>query len=172
MKIFGTSKMIAYVSLLTASIALATAWLKFPVLFGYVHLGDGLIFVAAMILGPYSALPAAIGSAMADLFTGYTIYAPVTFLIKGVMGLTAGFVSQKFREIKHAYLVLTIVYILCELWMVLGYLAYDWILYEEAAFGMIPFNLLQGLFGVIIGLIFVKAFHRIRPLENLVQDKD
>ena len=81
MKIFGTSKMIAYVSLLTASIALATAWLKFPVLFGYVHLGDGLIFVAAMILGPYSALPAAIGSAMADLFTGYTIYATVTFLI-------------------------------------------------------------------------------------------
>jgi uncharacterized membrane protein len=172
MKLPDSPKMIAYISLLTAAIALATALLRFPILFGYVHLGDGLIFVAAMIIGPYAALPAALGSAMADAFSGYMIYAPVTFLIKGVMGWAAGYFSVQLRDVKHPYAFLTVVYLMCELWMAFGYLAYDWFLYKEAALGMFPFNLLQGLFGIIIGLIFIKAFHRIRPLENLAEDKD
>jgi uncharacterized membrane protein len=46
---------------------------------------------AASILGPFAAISAAIGSALADLIVGYSLYMPATFLIKGLMGLISGF---------------------------------------------------------------------------------
>ena len=57
---------------------------------GYVNLGDCFVLLAGWVLGPvYGSLAAGIGSALADMFTGYMHYAPGTFLIKAVMALIA-----------------------------------------------------------------------------------
>ena len=55
---------------------------------GFVNLGDCFVLLAGWVLGPlYGSLAAGIGSALADMFTGYMHYAPGTFLIKAVMAL-------------------------------------------------------------------------------------
>ena len=60
-----------------------------PVTGGYVHLGDGMIFLAAMLLGPVGVAAAAVGSALSDLVGGYMTYIIPTFLIKGAIALVA-----------------------------------------------------------------------------------
>lgn len=50
-------------------IALLTAFVRLPVVMlkGYAHLGDVGILLSSLILGPFAAVPAAVGSALADL---------------------------------------------------------------------------------------------------------
>ena len=55
---------------------------------GYVNLGDCLVIISSLLLGPvYGAVAGGIGSALTDLVHGYVIYVPATFVIKTVMGL-------------------------------------------------------------------------------------
>lgn len=54
-----------------------------PVTGGYVHLGDGAIFLSVLLLGPLGIPAAAVGSMLSDLIGGYMVYVLPTFLIKG-----------------------------------------------------------------------------------------
>ncbi len=81
---------LAYGGLLTAVIAALTAYVKVPITGGYFHPGDGAIALSCVLLGPYAAIPAALGSFLADVLSGYLQYAPYTLIIKGLMGLVAG----------------------------------------------------------------------------------
>ena len=58
---------IVMVALFSALIAVMTAFVKVPTPIGYIHIGDAFIFAGAMLLGPYAAIPAMIGSGLADL---------------------------------------------------------------------------------------------------------
>lgn len=67
----------------SAIIFLFTAWLHVPSFNGYTHIGDGFLFLAASTLpAGYAAAAGAIGAGLADLFTGYGIWAPATLVIK------------------------------------------------------------------------------------------
>ena len=46
-----------------------------PVTGGYVHLGDGAIFLSVLLLGPLGIPAAAVGSMLSDLIGGYMVYA-------------------------------------------------------------------------------------------------
>lgn len=76
-----------YTGLFAALICLTTAFiLHIPVGNGYIHLGDSFIYLAACMLPmPYGILAAAIGGSMADLFSGYAIYAIPTAIIKSML---------------------------------------------------------------------------------------
>jgi uncharacterized membrane protein len=91
-----TIRQITYGGIIAAIVLIATMVFQLPiptpVLKGYVNFGDGVIMASAMIMGPYAAISAAIGSALADLLSSYVVFAPATFLIKGLMGLTPDFV--------------------------------------------------------------------------------
>lgn len=52
---------------------IATMIIKIPTpTFGYIHLGDGLVLLCGIILGPgIGALAAGIGTMFADIFSGY-----------------------------------------------------------------------------------------------------
>ena len=41
-----------------------------PITGGYIHLGDGMIFLGAILLGPVGIASAAVGSALSDLVGG------------------------------------------------------------------------------------------------------
>ena len=94
-----TVKQLVYGSLLAAMITVATMLLKIPTSLGYIHLGDGVIFLAAMTLGMPAWMAAGIGSGLADLLAGYGIYAPVTFLIKAAMAVIVCLIMKN-REIR------------------------------------------------------------------------
>ena len=144
----SSTQKLVYGALAAALIMVATAFVKIPALHGYVHAGDGFVFLSAAALGPFGALAAAIGSMLADLFSGYAIYMLPTFLIKGAMGLMAA------RAGKGKLLLRVILFALAEGLMVLGYFICDWLLFGfAAALGGIIFNALQGIFGLCLGLL-------------------
>ncbi len=146
-------KILAVGGLLAAVIAIATGYLKIPTAIGYFHLGDGFIFMAAAILGPFGALAAAIGSALADILAGYFIYAPITFIIKGLMGLLAALCLRKDSHVFTQVIVMTI----AEAIMVFGYFLFECLIYTyEAASAVIITNIMQGLVGVVFGVLLVK----------------
>ena len=56
---------------------------------GYIHLGDAvLLLCAALLPAPYATAAAAVGGGLADLLSGFPIYALPTMLIKALMALT------------------------------------------------------------------------------------
>lgn len=138
--------------MLGALIAVITAYVKVPITGGYFHPGDALIALSGMILGPYAAIPAAVGSCMADLLAGYAIYAPFTFIIKGVMGLAAGYgCNTDSVGFKPALTLL-----LGGVVLVGGYFITDCVLYSTAtALVSLPWNVLQALIFIISGAVFL-----------------
>lgn len=62
---------------------------------GYAHLGNFPIFLFAAFFGPFTGfLAGGVGSAMADILSGFGHWALPTLLIKGLMGLIIGFIAQ------------------------------------------------------------------------------
>ena len=84
---------IVMASLLAALCCVAPMIIKIPSpLKGYLNLGDCVVLLSGWILSPlYGFLAAGLGSALADVFSGYVTYAPATFIIKGLMALVAYF---------------------------------------------------------------------------------
>ena len=74
---------IVMAAMLAALVCVATMIVKIPSpLKGYLNLGDCVVLLSGWILSPvYGFLAAGIGSALADLFSGYVTYAPATFII-------------------------------------------------------------------------------------------
>lgn len=151
-------------ALIAALVCVATMLIRIPSpMKGYINLGDGMVLVSGWLLSPgYGFLAAALGSALADVFAGYIIYAPATFLIKGAMALVAAaFVSSKKKDRKRLVLQL-IGGVLAEIVMMLGYFAFEWILYGFAAAALnLPANLTQAVAGLIVGVVAVKLLERM-----------
>ncbi len=75
-------------ALFAAVIFLTTRYIQIPIPLGYVNPGNGLILFSCLFLSmPQAALAGGIGSALADLASGYPIWAIPTLLIKGCMPL-------------------------------------------------------------------------------------
>ena len=70
-----------------------------PVTGGYFNLGESMVYTAAILGGPLvGGIAGGLGSSLADLYLGYSQYAPGTLVIKGVEGLLAGLVYGKLRR--------------------------------------------------------------------------
>ena len=85
-----------YAGLFAALTALMTAALHIPVGNGYVHCGDAMIYFAAAVLPlPYAIAASAAGGMLADILSGYAVYALPTFIIKGLVALTFAVIGGK-----------------------------------------------------------------------------
>lgn len=106
-------RLLVLTALFAAIIYVLTAFLHVPTIKGYVHVGDGIIFLAASILpAPYAVFAAAVGGALSDALSGYWIWVPATLLIKGITALF--FTSKKETVVcKHNYFALIPALILC-----------------------------------------------------------
>ena len=88
-------------SLMIALVFLATYFTRIPTPLpgGYFNLGDSVIMLAAVFLGPIGGIAAgAAGSCLADLAAGAFLFAPVTFVVKGVEGLAVGLLAAGYRK--------------------------------------------------------------------------
>lgn len=158
------TKDIVFAALMAAVVCVMTMIIKIPSpLKGYVNLGDGAVLLSAwMLSAPYAFFAAGVGSALADLFSGYAIYAPATFLIKGSMALVA-FVVFKFMKNRIGKLPSQLVGALfAEVVMIIGYFVFEGCLYGfSASLVNMPANLAQGIAGIVIGVVLVKIMERI-----------
>ena len=92
------TKNLIFAGVLAALCCVCTLYISvpFPVGGGYFNLGDCFVITSGVILGPvFGFFAAAIGSMLADILAGYAIYAPATFLIKGLMALVVGLMFAK-----------------------------------------------------------------------------
>ncbi len=68
---------------LAALVFAATTLLRIPSHMGYIHVGDAFIYLAACMLPhPHAAAVGAVGAALADVLSGYPIWAPGSAVIK------------------------------------------------------------------------------------------
>ena len=134
-----------------------------PVTGGYVHLGDGAIFLAALLLGPLGIPAAAIGSGLADLIGGYMLYVIPTVIIKGLVAL----VGWKLYK-KGSWASAVVAFVLAEAVMVLGYFIFECFTSgaPAAAAAILP-NVVQGVAGVVLGLICVAVTPRMEKMMKL-----
>lgn len=80
-------------AIFAAVIYVFTAYLHVPSFNGYTHIGDGFLYLAASLLPTgYAAAAGAVGAGLADLLSGYSIWAPATLVIKA---LTACFFTSR-----------------------------------------------------------------------------
>ena len=156
-------KNLVLAALFCALIFVVTAVLPIPLgNGGYANLGDTIIAVSAFFLGPvWGFLAAGVGSALSDLFLGYGIYAPATFIIKGTMAVAYILILRPFAKKKIASIPMTVVAsIVAEAIMVLGYFAFESILYKTPAGALpnVPGNLIQAAVGIVCGTVLVSIF--------------
>lgn len=131
-----------------------------PVTGGYIHLGDGMIFLSTMLLGPMGIASAAVGSALADLVGGYMTYLPATFIIKGCMAFLAWRLYRPERLCRTL-----LAFSLAECTMVAGYFVFEALLYGlPSALGAVLPNVLQGAGGVITGLVCQAVVPRLKAV--------
>ena len=92
---------IALLAIMTALATIMTIVIQipYPGTSGYFNLGDTMVMLGGLLLGPVGGFFAGgVGSALADVITGYTFYAPITLVVKGFEGMAVGFLSFKARE--------------------------------------------------------------------------
>ena len=151
-------KKLAVTGMMAAMICVLTFFPHIPLGSGYIHLGDGLILLGVMLLGPLSIPAAAIGSMLADLLV-YPVYAPVTLAVKGLMALVAWLIYRK-GNVRRMVLAC----VAAEAVMVLGYFAYEWFAVPEFAVADIPGNLIQGVAGAALGIVFSYVTPRLEKI--------
>ena len=155
---------------LTAIVTIATMIVQIPSpMNGYVNLGDCFVLLSAWMLGPvYGTAAAAVGSALADILTGYTIYAPGTFVIKGLMALAACLLVKIFISRKKLFAGRIVSAVAAELIMVFGYFLYSALIFGEglAAAVSIPGNLMQGLIGLVASVVLASLLGKTGFLKN------
>ena len=153
-------------SAMFCALVFAATWIYVPApAVGNVNLGDGVLLLSAWMLGgPWAAVSAALGATLADLSSGFAIYAPATFLIKAAMVCTALLVCRLLSQTKlPKRLARVFSAVTAELVMILGYLAYEalFLHYGIAAIANIPFNAVQGAFAVILSSVVYELLSRI-----------
>lgn len=89
---------LTYTGLLTALVFVVTFSIKLPTPFtnGYIHPGDSMVFLAAIILDfKYAIFAAGFGSMLSDLAGGYYQYLIPTLIIKALMALIVNLTMKK-----------------------------------------------------------------------------
>ena len=145
---------------------------------GYGNLGDCFVLLSGCLLGPlWGAAAAALGSALADVTLGFGIYAPATFIIKGLMAAVAYFVGTLLSGSRGGFGRKTAAHVaaalLAELVMVGGYFAYESVLYDvSAALGSTVGNSMQAAAGIVLSTVILAVIRGNRALNNLFEGKN
>jgi len=159
--------------LFIALVFLATYFTRIPTPLpgGYFNLGDAVIMLAAVFLGPVGGMIAGgIGSAFADMAASALIFAPITLVVKGTEGLVIGLITAKYRrdhlETRHTSpfnFSLILALVIGALVMVAGYFSGEAFILSliDRSFGLaaavteLPANLTQGALSTILGYALV-----------------
>lgn len=132
---------------------------------GYLNMGDCFVILSGWFLGPvYGFLAGGIGSALSDVFLGYSSYAPATLIIKGLMAVAAYFIVRAFtkkgKEAKIFPRILSAV--AAEIIMIGGYYLYDSLVYGNfiTPLAGIAGNSVQALFGIVCSVIIMEVLKK------------
>ena len=163
------------VALMAAIVCVVTSTIKLPTQIGYTHLGDSMVFLAAILLGKKKGfISAALGMFLADVLGGYFVWAGFSFVIKGLMAYITGYFAYKDAKEGKDIKKNIIGCIVASIWMVIAYyfaniIITRYILVKTAslsqsriiALSEIPGNIIEVLIGMALAL----------PLGKILKDK-
>lgn len=140
-----------------------------PATTGYFNLGETIIYVAALLFGPFAGAFAGGGASIADLLVpGGAVFAPGTLPIKALEGFTVGFLNKKLKQKTKSLTISGVISVfLGGLIMVFGYFTYEVVVLSfpvGAALIELPFNVVQMLVGLIIAVPIMFFVFRVFPL--------
>jgi len=163
---------VALAAVLTAITALFTYAVRIPIAptRGYLNLGDVAIFFSAFTFGPVTALVSGgLGTALADLLSGYSQWAPISLAVHGLQGLVAALVagtlswdetrSRRTTAVRWTLAALAATAVMCGGYLLSG----TFMVGFGAALVELPGNLLQNAAGLLGGIPLTLAVRRAYP---------
>ena len=170
---FSSAKQLAFTALFSAFCLLGTLVIVIPLpSAGYFNTGDVFVLLAGWCLGPlYGSFAAAVGSALADIISGFAFYAPATFIIKGLDAFIAYvvwvFCKKVIKKESLDFLRRALSAVFAELFMVLGYVLFESILYGfGVAIVSVLGNFLQGICCGILGVALIASVGAIKKVKQ------
>ena len=168
----NTAKFVTINALSIALVCVSTMAIQIPIPLGYMHLGNTCILLTAALFGPTTGLLAGgIGSALADLLTGYTQWVLPTLLIKSIMGFAIGYLAWGKEKKLHMASVRTLLASIAGVAvMIAGYTIAGAVMNGSIYTGLlqVPGLTLEGIIGMaifyVIGFVLERAnvFRRLR----------
>lgn len=151
-------KLMGITGIFSALVFVVTAYLHIPTYNGYVHCGDGLIFIAASMLPmPYSIVVGVFGAMLADLLTGYAMWAPGSMVIKGLLALLFTCKANKIISKRNLFMLLPAAVISAA-----GYYLYEALITGSlvASLSGIPGSLVQAVASSIVYIVIGVAMDK------------
>ena len=89
------TRQIAVIAVMSALTMVATMIsINFAPTGGYFNLGDVIVVTTALLFGPLiGGVAGGLGSALADMYLGYGVFAPFTLVVKGTEGFVVGYIA-------------------------------------------------------------------------------
>lgn len=131
---------------------------------GLVHLGTAMLFTVAMLFGPQKgAIAGAVGMGLFDLISGWTLWAPFTFLTRGLQGYIVGKIAWSGGRNGGSFTFNLLATITSVPFMLAGYYICERILFGNWAVpaASIPGNLVQNIVGILVAIPVCAALKRI-----------
>lgn len=161
-------------ALMIALTFVAGSVIKIPTLNGFIQVGDCMVLLGAVLLGRRrGALSGALGMALVDITAGYLIWAPFTFVIKGLMAYSVAIILERANSINYKTYV--IAFIVGGFINVIGYFIGNAIIVGVIigdaqgilqsmvyALANIMGDTIQSTLGVIIALIIAPSINKVR----------
>lgn len=160
---------VALVAIMTAITVVFTLFVRVPTTKGYFNLCDVAIYFCAFSFNPLVAfISAGVGTALADMISGYAQWAPISFIVHGAEGLIVALLLRRNRNAVRKILASTIgVVIVAGGYFLIGGAVLTGF---TTASIEVPMNIVQASVGAVIGfavsLAVAKAYPPIRELQK------
>ncbi len=160
---------VALVAIMTAITVVFTLFVRVPTTKGYFNLCDVAIYFCAFSFNPLVAfISAGVGTALADMISGYAQWAPISFIVHGAEGLIVALLLRRNRNAVRKILASTIgVVIVAGGYFLIGGAVLTGF---TTALIEVPMNIVQASVGAVIGfavsLSVAKAYPPIRELQK------
>lgn len=154
-----STRQLTLAALFMALTTVATMVIHIPVpaTQGFVNVGDSFVLLSGLLFSHYyGALIGGVGSALADLFLGYTIFAPVTLIVKAIEALLASYIDRGNTVSRVIAVIVGVT------WMVFGYFIFEVFMFDlpVALSAVIP-NSIQGMVSAGLALLLYPIVRRL-----------
>jgi len=136
---------------------------------GLIHMGNIALFLSAMLFGKKKgAIAGAFGMGLFDILSGWAIWAPFTFIVRGSMGYIIGSISHMNDKAAESFTQNILAVLAGGTWMIIGYYITEVILYGNliSPVTSIPGNITQLVFGCI-ALLVLPVLKKIVNSRNI-----
>ncbi|MGG0656894.1 ECF transporter S component [Rummeliibacillus pycnus] len=122
---------------------------------GLVHLGTAMLFIVSILFGPKTgAIAGAFGMGIFDVVSGWTMWAPITIVSRGLQGYIAGKIAWSNGRKGNSIAINVLATVISMPPMIAVYYIGEGILYGNwiQPMASIPGDLVQNILGLIISI--------------------